>query len=59
MWCGPDIHLVILARGNEPVTITTKLEREHTALVLLQLVLLGDTLVNVEQLDIAGLHTVT
>ena len=59
VWGGPYIHLIVLASCNKPVTITTELQRQNTALVFLQLVLLCYALVNIEQLDIAGFHTET
>ena len=51
---APRVQVVVLARRDEPLARVGELEREHAALVQVQLVLVG--LARVQHLDVAALH---
>ena len=52
---SPGIQQVILARTDEPLSAISELERQHAALVQMQLVFVGFAVV--QYLYVAALHT--
>ena len=54
VWCSPSIEQVVLSCSDEPLPSVGKLEREHTRLMKVELVLLWS--VDVNHFNVATLH---